>query len=246
MALWHKILAGAAGFAIGGPIGALVGGLAAYAYQEEISRAVDRLKPSPDPTRTTAFTVGAIALGAKMASVDGEVTGDEIRAFRQVFQVDDSETENFERFFEMAKRQPESYEAYARQLAGLFEPGSTVLEELMHCLFHVATVDGELDPREHAYLRSVAEIFGFDERGFERLSAHHMEFMACEPCLFLGVSADAPVEEIKAAYRRLVREHHPDRLIGLGMPEEAIRIATDRLATITQAYQRLKDQRGFA
>lgn len=246
MALWHKILAGAAGFAVGGPIGALVGGLAAYAYEDEIKQVVGRLKPSPDPTRTTAFTVGVIALGAKMASVDGEVTRDEIRAFRQVFEVDEAEVGNFERVFEMAKRQPDSYEAYARQLAGLFEPGSTVLEELMHCLFHVATVDGELHPREHAYLRSVAGIFGFDNHGFERLSAHHMEFMACEPCLFLGVPADAPVDEIKAAYRRLVREHHPDRLIGLGMPEEAIRAATDRLATITQAYERLKVQRGFA
>ena len=120
MALWHKILAGAAGFAVGGPIGALVGGLAAYAYEEEINRVVERLKPSPDPSRSTAFTIGVIALGAKMASVDGEVTGDEIRAFRQVFQVEDSEIANFERAFEMAKRQPDSYEAYARQLAGLF------------------------------------------------------------------------------------------------------------------------------
>ncbi len=246
MALWQKILAGAAGFAVGGPIGALVAGLAAHAYEDDIRKVVERLKPSPDPTRSTAFTVGVIALGAKMASVDGDVTGDEMRAFRQVFHVDDAEMAHFERVFEMAKRQPESYEAYARQLAGLFEPGSTVLEELIHCLFHIATVDGELKPSEHAYLRHVAEIFGFDDHGFERLSAHHMEFMSCEPCLLLGVSADAPVSEIKAAYRKLVREHHPDRLIGLGMPEEAIRVATDRLATITQAYERLKLQRGFA
>ncbi len=246
MALWHKILAGAAGFAVGGPIGALVAGLAAHAYEDDIRKVVERLKPSPDPTRSTAFTVGVIALGAKMASVDGDVTGDEMRAFRQVFHVDDAEMAHFERVFEMARRQPESYEAYARQLAGLFEPGSTVLEELIHCLFHIATVDGELKPSEHAYLRHVAEIFGFDDHGFERLSAHHMEFMSCEPCLLLGVSADAPVSEIKAAYRKLVREHHPDRLIGLGMPEEAIRVATDRLATITQAYERLKLQRGFA
>lgn len=246
MALWHKILAGAAGFAVGGPIGALVGGLAAYAYEDEIQKVLARLAPSPDPTRSTAFTLGVIALGAKMASVDGEVSGDEMRAFRQVFQIDESEVANFERIFDLAKRQPETHEAYARQLAGLFEPGSTVLEELIHCLFHIATVDGELKPSEHAYLRSVAEIFGFEGHAFERLSAHHMEFMACEPCLLLGVPADAPVDEIKAAYRRLVREHHPDRLIGLGMPEEAIRVATDRLATITQAYERLKEQRGFA
>ena len=77
MALWHKILAGAAGFAVGGPIGALVGGLAAYAYEDEIQHVLARLKPQPDPTRSTAFTLGVIALGAKMASVDGEVSGDE-------------------------------------------------------------------------------------------------------------------------------------------------------------------------
>ena len=58
--------------------------------------------------------------------------------------------------------------------------------------------------------------------------------------------ADAPVDEIKSAYRQLVREYHPDRLIGLGMPEEAIRSATEKLSTITQAYERLKAQRGFA
>jgi DnaJ like chaperone protein len=121
-----------------------------------------------------------------------------------------------------------------------------VLEELVHCLFHIATVDGELSPREHAYLRAVAEIFGFDEHGFARLSAHHMEFMSCEPCLLLGVPADASPEDIKAAYRHLVRQHHPDRLIGLGMPEEAIRVATEKMATITQAYDRLKLERGFA
>lgn len=246
MALWQKLIAGAAGFALGGPIGAVVAGLAAYAYEEDIGKAIDRLRPAADPTRTTAFTVGVIALGAKLASVDGEVSGDELRAFRQVFQVDEAELKKLMRVFTLAQSQPESYEAYARQLAGLFEPGTEVLEELIHCLFHVATVDGELKPGEHAFLKRVAEIFGFDEHGFERLSAHHMEFMSCEPCLLLGVPADASPEDIKSAYRQLVRQHHPDRLIGLGMPEEAIRVATDHMVTITQAYERLKEQRGFA
>jgi DnaJ like chaperone protein len=246
MALWTKLLAGAAGFALGGPIGAVVAGIAAYAYQDDIQAAIRLLKPTRDPTRTTAFTVGVIALGAKMASVDGPVSGDEVRAFRQVFQVDEAELKNLMRVFDLARQQPDSYEDYARQLAGLFEPGSEVLEELMHCLFHIATVDGELSPREHAYLRGVAEIFGFDETAFARLAAHHMEFMACEPCLLLGVPADASPEDIKAAYRHLVRQHHPDRLIGLGMPEEAIRVATEKMVTITQAYERLKLERGFA
>jgi DnaJ like chaperone protein len=246
MALWYKILAGAAGFALGGPIGAIVAGVAAYAYEDDIQKAIGRLTPCADPTRTTAFTVGVIALGAKMAAVDGEVSGDEIRAFRQVFEVDEAEMTNLTRVFELARKQPESYEAYARQLTGLFKPGSEVLEELLHCLFHVATVDGELKPSEHAFLKQVAEIFGFDDRGFERLSAHHMEFMSCEPCLLLGVPSDASTADIKAAYRHLVRQHHPDRLIGLGMPEEAIRLATEHMMTITQAYERLKAQRGFA
>jgi DnaJ like chaperone protein len=73
-----------------------------------------------------------------------------------------------------------------------------------------------------------------------------MEFMSCEPCLLLGVPSDAPISDIKAAYRRRVREHHPDILIGQGMPAEAVRVATDKMATITQAYERLKEQRGFA
>jgi len=246
MALWPKILMGAAGFAVGGPIGALVAGFAAHAYEDDVRRLIGRPEAEADPTRTTAFTIGVIALGAKMASVDGEVTADELRAFRQVFELEDEELANLERVFAMARKQPDSYEAYARQLADLFEPGSTVLEELVHCLFHIATADGELKPQEHEYLRHVAELFGFDGYAFQRLSAHHQEFMSCEPCLLLGVPADAPVADIKAAYRKLVREHHPDLLIGQGMPAEAVRVATDKMATITQAYERLKEQRGFA
>jgi DnaJ like chaperone protein len=246
MALWPKILMGAAGFAVGGPIGALVAGFAAHAYEDDVRRLIGRAEAEADPTRTTAFTIGVIALGAKMASVDGEVTPEEMRAFRQVFVLEDEELANLERVFALARKQPDSYEAYARQLAELFEPGSPVLEELVHCLFHVATADGELKPEEHEYVRHVAELFGFDDYAFQRLSAHHMEFMSCEPCLLLGVPADAPVADIKAAYRRLVREHHPDRLIGQGMPAEAVRVATDKMVTITQAYERLKEQRGFA
>lgn len=84
MSIWGKIIGGAAGFAIGGPIGALlgvVGGHAIDRYAEE--QTIDE----ESATKKIAFTIGVIALGAKMAKADGVVTRDEISAFRDVFRV---------------------------------------------------------------------------------------------------------------------------------------------------------------
>jgi DnaJ like chaperone protein len=63
--------------------------------------------------------------------------------------------------------------------------------------------------------------------------------------LILGVAPEATPDQIKSAYRQLAVKYHPDRLIAAGLPTEAIRVATEKLAVINDAYSRLRDQRGF-
>ncbi|MCJ7599362.1 MAG: TerB family tellurite resistance protein, partial [Methyloceanibacter sp.] len=98
MSVWGKLAGAAAGLAIGGPIGALLGGMAGHYV-------IDRDQEQDGPAENqVAFTVGVIALGAKMAKADGVVTMDEVSAFKEVFKVPDGEMKNVARVFNLAKQ----------------------------------------------------------------------------------------------------------------------------------------------
>lgn len=243
MSIWGKIIGGAAGFALGGPIGALLGLFGGHA----IDRIAEPAEPGDEAsaTRKVAFTIGVIALGAKMAKADGVVTREEIGAFREVFHIPPEETRNVGRVWDMARRTSDGFEAYATQIARLFSPGAPVLEQLLGSLFHIARADGVVHEKEVEYLRRVATIFGFDDLAFERLRATFTGDAGNDPYSILGVAPDADDKTIRNAYRRLVREHHPDRLIAQGLPEEAVASATDKLARINSAWDRIKQIRNL-
>lgn len=195
--------------------------------------------PTP-PEKSVAFTIGMIGLGAKMAKADGVVTEDEIRAFKQVFRIPDGELAAVARVFNLAKQDVAGYETYARQIAKLFEARHEVLEDVLDGLFHIAKADNAYHPGEHGFLARVAEIFGFSQADFARIRARHVE-VPDDPFLILGLGPDAKPEEVRRRYRDLVREHHPDRHIAAGVPEEMIEIATRRLQKINEAYDRIME-----
>lgn len=196
-----------------------------------------------DPTRQVAFTIGVIALSAKMAKADGVVTADEVDAFHEVFQVPPDEAQHVRSVFDHARQDVAGYEAYARQLARMFRDDPRALEDLLHGLFHIATADSVFHPDEEAFLKSVAEIFGIDEAGFARVRAHHLGPDERDPYTILGIEPDAGDAAVRQAYRALVREHHPDRLIAAGVPEEFVARANSRIAAVNDAYERIRRQR---
>lgn len=190
------------------------------------------------PEKSVAFTIGMIALSAKMAKADGVVTEDEIAAFKQVFHVPDSELPAVARVFNLAKKDTIGFESYARQIASLFDAQHEILEDVLDGLFHIAKADNAYHPGEHSFLARVAEIFGYSAQDFARIRARHVA-AADDPYMILGIEHSASVEEIKKRYRDLVREYHPDRHIAAGVPEEMIEIATARLQKINQAYDQI-------
>ena len=196
--------------------------------------------PTP-PEKSVAFTIGMIGLGAKMAKADGVVTEDEIRAFKQVFHIPDGELAAVARVFNLAKQDVAGYETYARQIAKLFEARSAVLEDVLDGLFHIAKADNAFHPGEHGFLARVAAIFGFSDADFARIRARHVS-VPDDPFLILGLPADATPETVRKRYRDLVREHHPDRHIAAGVPEEMIELATARLQKINEAYDRIMEK----
>ena len=61
----------------------------------------------------------------------------------------------------------------------------------------------------------------------------------------LGVEKDASDAEVKRAYRRLRSQHHPDKLVSKGLPEEMMKVATQKTYEIRQAYERVREARGL-
>ncbi len=215
--------------------------IAALAKGEGLSAVFDKMRARPD--RTVAFAIAVIALGAKMAKADGIVTKDEVVAFREVFLIPPEEEANAARVFNLARQDVAGFDIYARRIKAMYGDDDAPLCDLMEGLFHIAMADGIYHPKEDAFLQEVATIFGFDERRFRGIRAQFVEGAERDPHDVLGVAPDASLEDVRAAWRKLVRETHPDQMIARGVPEEAIKLAERRMVAINRAWEEIQGAR---
>ncbi len=212
----------------------------AQSLGDGISELLESLTGSTKPPeKSVAFTIGMIALGAKMAKADGVVTDEEVKAFSQVFRVPEKDQAAVTRVFDMAKQDVAGFESYATQVAKLFGPGSHVLESVVDGLFHIAKADGVIHPGEIDYLQRVSEIFGFKPNEWLRIRARHVA-VKDDPYEVLGVEPDSPLATVKKRYKSLAKELHPDKQIAAGVPAEMVRLATERLTRINSAYAEIE------
>jgi DnaJ like chaperone protein len=234
MSVWGKVGGAAAGLVVGGPVGAVVGAVIGHFV-------LDR---EGDPG--VAFTIALVALSGKMARADGVATDRDFAVFRSVFAIPPEEENNVRRIFNMARQDIAGFEHYAQQIARLLAGNPAVLEDVLDGLFEIAKSDGVLHPCEARFLERVAEIFGFAPGEFRRIRASHFAPELTDPYVILGLSYSADEDELKQTYRRLVRENHPDSLMARGVPHEFIKLATDKLAAINNAYDKIRAERGLA
>jgi DnaJ like chaperone protein len=184
---------------------------------------------------SVTFTMAVIALAAKMAKADGVVAGVEVAAFHRAFAVSADELSNVDRVFNLAKTDVAGYELYAEQIARVLNHDHAVLCDVLDSLFHIATADRALHPAENAFLETVAARFGLSDSTFRHRRAQFVHDPS-SPYDVLGVDPGISDAALKVRHRKLVRETHPDLLIGRGLPNEAILVATRRLAAINDAY----------
>jgi DnaJ like chaperone protein len=193
---------------------------------------------STAPEKSVGFTIGMIALGAKMAKADGVVTPEEVTAFSQVFHVPEKDRPAVERVFNLAKQDVAGFETYAMQVAKLFTKQSEVLENVLDGLFHIAKADGVIHEDELTYLERVAELFGYSSLDFSRIRARHVAVID-DPYDMLGLERGATLAAVKKKYKSLVKTLHPDKQIAAGVPAEMVRLATERMARVNAAYNLL-------
>jgi len=255
-------LAGALlGYSIGGIpmaiLGLILGHLFDRGYQQvQLGASPEERQRIQDRFFTTVFTL----LG-HMAKADGRISEAEIR-----------QTEQFMAQMGLTpEHRREAIRLFKQGAEPGFDPGRAVQEFLAVCgrhpnlvrlllmyLVNVAAADGVLDRAEEDVLRQVAQGLGMSAAAFEqliRMIRAQNEFRGGGPAAgggsleaayaALGVSSDAGNSEIKRAYRRLISEYHPDKLIGQGVPDDMVKEATERSQEIQAAYDTIKSARGM-
>ena len=95
--------------------------------------------------------------------------------------------------------------------------------------------DGEFHPNEDVFLDRVAEIIGMQPAKYQAIKTRFVPDAEPDPYTVLGVAPDAPYDEIRKAWRALVRDTHPDAMVARGVPEEAIKIAEKKMIDVNRA-----------
>jgi DnaJ like chaperone protein len=259
MGYWGKIIGGVAGFAMGGPMGAVFG--AALGHAADSGGVPNMRLPfgaqhAWNPARVAAmfnrrdqlFAICVVVLSAKLAKCDGAVKREEIDAFRRQFRIPPEAVRDIGRLFDQARDSSDGFEAYAVQLGEAFADNRGVLEDVLTALFVIARADGPVNGRELDFLSRTHHGFGLDQTSWDRArGAMPRQPMSDEPDAYmvLGVSRSATADEIRATWKRLMRENHPDSLAARGVPAEFIARANDKVARINAAWDRIKRERGL-
>jgi len=258
--VWGKIIGGVAGFAMGGPFGAVVGAALGHAADNgglgDLRKGFGRLPAAFSPARLAAtlgrreqvFAVCVVVLAAKLAKCDGPVNRLEIDAFKRGFRIPPQSARDIGRLFDQARDSPDGFEEYATQLAEAFADAPGVLEDVLAALFQIARADKPITVIEHQFLLSVCHRFGLGQAAWQRASGAAPRGAPADrddPYEILGIGRDATAADIRAAWKKLMRENHPDSLASRGVPEEFIASATAKVSRINAAWDRIKRERGL-
>ncbi len=271
MSWWGTLAGGAFGFMLGGPIGAVLGAAVGRNFDKGLSGNFEQ----PGSRRSAgqsgglprghqfriqaAFFTAVFSAMGHISKADGRVTRDEIRMANRVMEDMDltpQQRDAAKALFNEGKQDSFDLHAVLSQFRREIGRRTNLQRMFIEILCYAAYADGVLHPEENNLLRLVCDEIGYS--GYEldsilaSLSAelHHRRGSGGRISLddaygVLNITQDAGDAEVKKAYRRLMSQHHPDKLVAKGLPEEMMKIATQRTHEIRQAYERIKEHRGF-
>ena len=263
---WGKLAGGAFGFMLGGPLGALLGVVLGHNFDRglrrlpgvEVDTAADRERVQ------TAFFTATFAVMGRVAKADGRVSEQEIRMAETVMS-EMSLAPEMRRaaigLFNQGKSAGFDLDAVLEQFRRECHGRTTLLGMFIEIQLQAAYADGTLDPAEDSLLAHICARLGVSPQEYRRLErmvraergfagdAGARRPRPSGPTLdeayaVLGLDASASDAELKRAYRRLLSQHHPDKLVSKGLPEEMMKVAAQKTHEIRQAYERVRAARG--
>jgi DnaJ like chaperone protein len=254
MGWFGKLTFGTLGLLLGGPLGAIAGAALGHVLVDkklDFSAQTSRQIPGPDFRQAeqaqAAYFVSLFSILGKLSKADGVVTRDEItvvQGFIDSLPMDAREKQFARQVFNEAKNSPYSIEDFAAQLHQTTRTQPAVLMSFFDLLFKIAAADGTLHPAEETALRSIQRIFQISDSQYENIKGvyfqdtdQYYKALNCTPA--------STNEEIKANYRKLIKEFHPDTIVSKGLPEEFIDFAEKRFREIHESYEKIRQERNF-
>ena len=244
MSIWGKIIGCTTGFALGGPLGAIIGMMIGGSFDRS-ARKFSSSNQISQQQKQNVFALCIIVLSAKIAKADGQVTKEEIYTFKEKFNIQSEEMSEVSKIFNEAKKSSFGFKNIADQVGNLFSDNKVLLEQLLNNLFYIAEADGLTSINELEVLRSISQSFHFNETDFQRIFHSRLNNKESDPYKILGVTREDSDNDIRKKWIELSKEHHPDYLIAKGMPKEFIKEANKELSSINLAYDKIKELRGF-
>lgn len=202
-----------------------------------------------------------VALMAKVAKADGRVSELEAQLISltltdlaNVFDRPDEARQSLKEIYNKEKESFENTLIVAQNYRSITRASNEACIRLMEFLLNLCFIDGEFSKNEQMITEDIAKALGVRERDYQNLIAKFKDFYArkasqsamneAKAYEVLGLDKSATFQEIKSKYRALVREHHPDVLMGKGASQDIIDQATEKLQQINEAYELLKERKG--
>lgn len=256
------IIGGLIGLLSGGPMGLLLGGAVGFLLQRALSKKLKAYNPQQLFFRATFTVMG------KIAKADGRVSEQEIRFAREVMQrmgLSDARRREAIDFFSEGKDESFDLAEVLRPLAIMLRHRSAVKLMFVEIQLQAAMADGEISAAEQAVLQQLFTHLQFTQQEVEvlmsRMRAEHAfrqhswqghthpgadaSSLLKDAYGVLGVTPDATDAEVKKAWRKLMSQHHPDKLMSKGVPEDMIQLAKEKTQEIQAAYDRVKESRNM-
>lgn len=265
MSWWGKLLGGTFGYLLAGPLGALIGAALGHNFDKGLrSRFGDQFEPGAQERVQTAFFTALFSVMGHIAKADGRVSEDEIQLARGVMErmnLDRQMREAAIHLFNQGKQADFPLHDVLAQFRAECHRRRNLMQMFAEILLHAAYADGTLHAGEKTVLEQVRQQLGFSVSEFRHIealvrNARHFggggfgaEQAAAprtalkEAYEILGVPETTSDADVKKAYRRLMNQHHPDKLVAKGLPQEMIRLATEKTQEIKTAYELVRKSR---
>lgn len=260
---WGKLIGGTFGYLLGGPIGAVLG--AALGHQFDRGMRGIMLDPefgSGQVERVqTAFFTTTFSIMGHLAKADGRVSETEIAMARHIMdqmQLDEEQRATAIKLFQQGKESDFPLDDVLEQFRRECHRRRNLIQMFLEIQISTAMADGVLDDKERQLLLHISEGLGIPRGMFEQLlnmvgaqqaytqSGKSPTEHLADAYGVLGVDKRASDAEVKKAYKRLMSQHHPDKLVSKGLPEEMMKIATEKTQEIKAAYELIKENRQSA